>query len=147
MHLSRSHGDRWGATDIATLFLHLILFAASLRALQNLNPSFVGPCFSLLALLLVQFSWQALLILIYAQTTLTCVSLLWLRYHRRGPMAFLVLFLTASLMMWSLYGMPSSFPKHLISVACSFFRDRHGSVIDEGWCRFVTIPNSFSCRL
>ena len=37
LHLSPFHGDRWGATDIATLFfiisLHLILFSASLRAL------------------------------------------------------------------------------------------------------------------
>ena len=32
------YGDRWGATDIATLSLHLILFSASLRALQNFNP-------------------------------------------------------------------------------------------------------------
>ena len=38
LHLSCSHGDRWGATDIATLSLHLILFSASLRALQNFNP-------------------------------------------------------------------------------------------------------------
>ena len=30
--------DRWGATGIATLSLHLILLSASLRALQNFNP-------------------------------------------------------------------------------------------------------------
>ena len=29
--------DRWGATDIAALSLHLILLSASLRALQNFN--------------------------------------------------------------------------------------------------------------
>ena len=78
--------DRWDATGIATLSLHLILLSASLRALQNFNPatqryyspnaSFVGPFFSLLALFLVKSSWQALMILIHAQTTLTCVSLL-----------------------------------------------------------------------
>ena len=38
LHLSRCHGDRWGATDIATLSLHLILFSACLRMLQNFNP-------------------------------------------------------------------------------------------------------------
>ena len=48
------------------------------------NASFVGPFFSLLALFLVKLSWQALMILIHAQTTLTCVSLLWLRYHYRA---------------------------------------------------------------
>ena len=37
-------------------------------------------------------------------------------------MACLILSLTASLVMWSLYEMPSSFLKHLISVACNFFR-------------------------
>ena len=38
LHLLCSHGDRWGATDKATLSLHLILFSASLKALQKLNP-------------------------------------------------------------------------------------------------------------
>ena len=37
-------------------------------------------------------------------------------------MACLILSLTASLVMWSLYEIPSSFRKHLISVACNFFR-------------------------
>ena len=38
MHLCRSHGDCWGATDLSTLSLHLILFSYSLRAWQNFNP-------------------------------------------------------------------------------------------------------------
>ena len=38
LHLFRSHGDRLGATDLATLSLHLILFSASFRATQNFNP-------------------------------------------------------------------------------------------------------------
>ena len=46
--------------------------------------SFVAPFFSLLALFLVKSSWQALMILIHAQTPLTCVSLLRLRYHHRA---------------------------------------------------------------
>ena len=37
-------------------------------------------------------------------------------------MAWLILSLTASLAMWSLYEMPSSFLRNLISVACNFFR-------------------------
>ena len=36
-------------------------------------------------------------------------------------MACLILSLTASLVMWSPYEMPSSFLKHLILVACNFF--------------------------
>ena len=32
------------------------------------------------------------------------------------------LILTASLVMWFLYEMPSSFLRHLISVACNYFR-------------------------
>ena len=85
------HLSLWGATDIATLSPHLILFSASLRALQNFNPVHSEILFSqrffcrpLLALFLVKLSWQALMILIHAQTTLTCVSLLWLRYHHRA---------------------------------------------------------------
>ena len=39
---------------------------------------------SLLAMFLVKSSWQDLMILIQAQTTLTCISLPWLRYHHRA---------------------------------------------------------------
>ena len=46
LHLSHSNGDRWGATDITTLSLHLILFSASLRALQNFNPVYSEILFS-----------------------------------------------------------------------------------------------------
>ena len=38
LHLFRSHSDRWGTMELETLSLHLILFSASLRALQNFNP-------------------------------------------------------------------------------------------------------------
>ena len=38
LHQSSSHGHRWGATDIATLSLHLILFSACLRMVQIFNP-------------------------------------------------------------------------------------------------------------
>ena len=53
----------------------------SIQRCSSPNASFGGPFFPLLALFLVKSSWQALMILIHAQTTLTCVSLLWLRYH------------------------------------------------------------------
>ena len=46
LNLSRGHGDRWGATDIATLSLHLILFSASLRVLQNCSPVYSEILFS-----------------------------------------------------------------------------------------------------
>ena len=38
LHLSSSHGDRWGTTDLATLSLYLILFLDSLSVSQNFNP-------------------------------------------------------------------------------------------------------------
>ena len=60
LHLSRCHGDRWGATDIATLSLYLILFSAflgccktstlSTQRYNSPNASSVGPFFSPLAL-------------------------------------------------------------------------------------------------
>ena len=90
--------DLWRCTCTYTsscnLSLHFILFSASLTAWQNFNPVhsamlfsqrfFCRFSFSLLALFLVKSSWQALMILIHAQTTLTCVSLPWLRYHYRA---------------------------------------------------------------
>ena len=39
LHLSRSHGDRWDATDQQPFSLHLILFSDSLRASQNFTLS------------------------------------------------------------------------------------------------------------
>ena len=76
--------ERWGATDVATVSLHFILFSASLTVWQNFNPVhsamlfsqrfFCRPLLLPLALFLVKSSWQALMILIHAQTTLTSVS-------------------------------------------------------------------------
>ena len=110
LHLSRSHGDRWGDTDIATLFHHLILFPAFRRASQNCSPFHLNMLFSqcFFSVFLppctvpCKIFLQALLILMRSQTVLTCVSL--------------------SSVMWFLYAMPSSLLKHLISVACNFFR-------------------------
>ena len=61
------------------LFDFVFRFSYGVAKLQ----SFVGPFFSLHALFLAKLSWQALPILIHAQTTLTCVSLPWLRYYHR----------------------------------------------------------------
>ena len=38
--------ERWGATDVATLSLHFILFSASLTAWQNFNPVHSAMLFS-----------------------------------------------------------------------------------------------------
>ena len=94
--ISRSHGDRWGATDLQTLSLHLTLFSDSLvgcRKISTLftqrcyspNVSFVGLFFFLLTLFPTKLSRHTLLILIHGQTTLKiCVSLPWLRNHPRA---------------------------------------------------------------
>ena len=46
--------DRWGATDVATLSLHFILFSASLTASQNFNPVHSAMFFS------QRFFWRPL---------------------------------------------------------------------------------------
>ena len=80
--------DLWGATDVATLSLHFILFSAFLTASQNFNPVHSAMLFSqrffCRPLLLPSCSVPCKIVLIHAQTTLTCVSLPWLRYHHRA---------------------------------------------------------------
>ena len=88
-HLSRSQWplDRHGRCNPFPSFYFQLLLRSrktstlSIQRYCSPNASFVGPFFSLIALFLVESSWQALMILIHAQTTITCVSLLWLRYH------------------------------------------------------------------
>ena len=96
LHLSRSHGDRWGATDLQTISLHLTLFSDSLVGCRKISTlftqrcyspdvSFVGLFFFLLTLFPTKLSRHTLLILIHGQTTLKiCVSLPWLRNHPRA---------------------------------------------------------------
>ena len=77
--------SRWDATDVATFSLHFILFSASLTAWQNFNPVHLAMLFSqsffCRPLLLppctlpCKIVLQTLIILMHAQTTLTCVSL------------------------------------------------------------------------
>ena len=107
--------DRWGTTDIATLSLHLILFSASLTALQNFNPVHSEILFSQLF-----FCWPLLLppctvpsvpckVVFASPDDLdTFPNHFNLRFFTvvkisSGPMACLILSLTASLVMWSRY--------------------------------------------
>ena len=72
----------------------LILFSASLRALQNLNSAhseilfsqrfFCRPLLLLPRTVPCKIVLTTLLILKHAQTTLTYVSLPWLTYHRKA---------------------------------------------------------------
>ena len=68
LHLSRSHGDRWGDTDIATL-IGRRKTSTLFTQRYNYSPNASFLFLSLLALFLVKFYLQALLILIRAQTT------------------------------------------------------------------------------
>ena len=86
---------------------------------DRIFPALLFPSsfFSFLALYFVQLSWQAQLILTNTQITyLTYVSLPLLRCRHRTR--WLARYMAASLMMWSLYGILSSFLKHLITVRC-----------------------------
>ena len=69
---------------LLTSAISIFFFSLSIQRFRSPNASFVGPFFSLLALFLVKLSWEALMILIHAQTTLTCVSSLCLRYYHRA---------------------------------------------------------------
>ena len=57
-----------------------------------------------------------------------------------GPMACLILSLTASLVMWSLYEMPSSFRKHLISVAYNLYTQLQSCILYPTWSRRTANP-------
>ena len=46
LHLSRSHGDRWGAPELAAVFLLWILFSDSFSESQNLNTVLLDMLFS-----------------------------------------------------------------------------------------------------
>ena len=129
-HLSRSQWplDRHGRCNSLPPFYFQLLLRSrktstlSIQRYCSPNASFVGPFFSLLALFLVKSSWQALMILIHAQTTLTCVSLPWLRYyHRAQRLAWYCVsdgIVGDVVSVWD----AEQFPKDLISVACNFFR-------------------------
>ena len=117
--------------DLATLSLHLILFSD--QGVTKLQPC--PPKHAILQTLLLSSSslppcTDILCKIVLASLMIrdTCPNHLNLRFFTvvnmlsQGPMACLVLSLTASLVMWCLNEMPSSVLKHLISVASSFFR-------------------------
>ena len=122
--------DRWGATDVASLPFHFILFSASLTASQNCNPVHSAKLFSqhffCRSLLLPPCTVPYKIVLASPDDLDTCPNVHFnlrfftvVKISSYGPMAWLILSLTASLVMWSLYEMPSSFVKHIISVSCN----------------------------
>ena len=101
--------DHWGATDVATLSLHLILFSASLTASQHFNPVHSALLFSQLfscrPLLLPPCPVPCKIVLASPDDFDTCPNHFNLRYFTVvkisswGQMACLILSLTASLVM------------------------------------------------
>ena len=105
------------------------------RASQHFNPvhsEIILPMTLLLSApsslswhwFLVKLSWQALMILIHAQTTSTCVSIPWLRYHYHGAqwLTWFCLWLHRWWCGLCMRGQAACFLKLLISVTCNFFR-------------------------
>ena len=121
--------DRWGATTLqpspSSLFCFQLLLqhhktsTLSIQRYCSPNASSVGPFFSLLALFLVKSSWQTLMIFDTYPNHFNLSFFTVVKISSWGPMARLILSLTASLVMWSLYEMPSSLLKFLISVTCN----------------------------
>ena len=124
--------DRWGTTDdLATSSLHSSRLSAFLMAAPSVKPVHSGMLSSHLFLCLPRLlpPWTVPCMTVLASP----VDLVMWPYHlsfhcltvvRRsscGPMACRVLFRTSSLVMCSLYVMPRSFLKHLISMACILF--------------------------
>ena len=124
--------DRWGTTDdLATSSLHSSRLSAFLMAVPIVKPVHSGMLSSHLFLCLPRLlpPWTVPCMTVLASP----VDLVMWPYHlsfrcltvvRRsscGPMACRVLFRTSSLVMCSLYVMPRSFLRHLISMACILF--------------------------
>ena len=118
-HLSRSQWplDRHGRCNPLPPFL----FSASLTESQNFNPLHSAILFSqrffCRSLLLPPCTFPCKIVLASPDDLDTCPNHFTLRFFTLlnisslGSMACLILSLTASLVMWSLYEMPSSFLK------------------------------------
>ena len=142
--------DRWGATDVATLSPQFILLSASLTAWQNFNPVHSAMLFSrrffCRPLLLPPCTVPCKIVLASPDDLDTCPNHFNLRFFTvvkissQGPMACLILTLTASLVMWSLYEMPSSFRKHLISVAYNLYTQPQSCILYPTWSRRTANP-------
>ena len=124
--------DRWGTTDdLATSSLHSSRLSAFLMAAPSVNhvhsgmlsshlflclprllPPWTVPCMTVLASPVDLVMWPYHL-------SFRCLTVV--RRSSCGPMACRVLFRTSSLVTCSLFVMPRSFLRHLISMACILF--------------------------
>ena len=124
--------DRSGTTDdLATSSLHSSRLSAFLMAASSVKPVHSGMLsshlFFCLPRLLPPWTVPYMIVLTSPDDLVMCpyhLSLRCLTVVRRsswGPMACRVMFRTSSLEMWSLYVMPRSFLRQLISMACILF--------------------------
>ena len=129
IYLSRSLADRWGTTvDFTTSFLHSSRFSAFRSAMFHWRPvhslMLSSHRFLCLPLRLPPWTVPCRIVLASPDDRVTCpyhFSLRLFTVVKRssyGPMAFPILAFTSSLVMWSLYEIPRSLRKHLISNAC-----------------------------
>ena len=128
-YLSRSLADRWGTTlDFTTSFLHSSRFSAFRSMMSHSRPvhslMLSSHLFRCLPLRLPPWTVSCRIVLASPDDRVTCpyhFSLRLFTVVKRssyGPMAFPILAFTSSLVMWSLYEIPRSLRKHLISNAC-----------------------------
>ena len=125
-YLSHSLADRWGTTvDFTTSFLHSSAFRSSIFHSRPVHSSMLSShCFLCLPLRLLPWTVPCRIVLASPDDHVTCPYHFSLRLFTKvrrssyGPMAFPILVFTSSLAMWSLYQIPRSLQKHLISNAC-----------------------------
>ena len=128
-NLSRSLADRWGTTvDFTTSFLHSSRFSAFRSMMFHSRPvhslMLSSHRFLCLPLRLPPWTVPRRVVLASPDDRVTCPNHFSLRLFTvvkrssYSPMAFPILAFTSSLVMWSLYEIPRSLRKHLISNAC-----------------------------
>ena len=128
-HLSCSLADRRGTTvDFTTSFLHSSWFSAFRSMMFHSRPvhslMLSSHHFLCLPLCLPPWTIPCRIVLASPDDRVACpyhFSLRLFTVVKRssyGPMAFPILAFTSSLVMWSLYEIPRSLQKHLISNAC-----------------------------
>ena len=121
--------DRWGTTvDFTTSFLHSSWFSAFHSMMFHSRPvhslMLSTHCFLCLPLRLPPWTVPCRIVLASPDDLVTCLNHFSLhlftvvKRSSYGPMAFPILAFTSSLVMWSLYEIPRSLRKHLISNAC-----------------------------
>ena len=129
IYLSHSLADRWGTTvDFTTSFLHSSWFSAFRSVMFHGRPvhslMLSSHRFLCLPLRLPPWTVHCRIVLASPDDRVMCpyhFSLRLFTVVKRssyGPMAFPILAFTSSLVMWSLYDIPRSLRKHLISNAC-----------------------------